>query len=192
MFKLPDAQSMTDDEIYLQTYQQVYQLFCLRAQVLYGVPHALENPKVFTQELSIELDQIDREICRFEGDFWLSIERCKQNGKEFFVEKIATLHRLDFFEKRVMLFLIFSRLNQPRPYGYCAEQIIRILDINNSVAERFKNLLYFSGSSPALIKEVLTVSEICPEKAYQISPKIMQQISSLLKGETQAKQAIGE
>ena len=189
MEDLSKTQLMTGDEAYLETYQQIYQLFCQKAQVLYGNPYAFENPKVQTQELCIELAGINEEIRRVEKDFWISVERCKEAAQVFSVEKIADLHNLDVFEKRVMLLLIFLKINQPSDQGYSPEQILQILDVNNSVTERFKNLFYFSNKPSAFVKEILMVSQRnyprVQEMEYQINPKIMRQISSLVRGEVQ-------
>ncbi|NTU49641.1 MAG: ATP-binding protein [Desulfobulbaceae bacterium] len=190
MEDLSKTQLMTGDEAYLETYQQIYQLFCQKAQVLYGNPYAFENPKVQTQELCIELAGINEEIRRVERDFWISVERCKEAAQMFSVEKIADLHNLDVFEKRVMLLMIFLKINQPSDQGYSPEQILQILDVNNSVTERFKNLFYFSNKASAFVKEILLVSQRnyprVQEMEYQINPKIMRQISSLVRGEGQS------
>ena len=194
MEQLQGAQIMSGDQAYLETYQQIYQLFCGKAQVLYGNPHTFENPKALTQELYIELERINEEIRRVEKDFWVSVERCKAAGQVFSVERIADFYKIDAFERRIMLFLIFFRINQPGNKGCYPEQIIQMLDINNSVTERFKNLAYFSKRSSAFVKEVLMVSQKGSSKgqdiAYQINTKIMQQISMLVSGEWSEDQQV--
>ncbi len=183
MGMLHDMDSMTDDEIYLEVYHQIYQLYCDKARIMYSDPFSLDNPKVWTQELFMKLGQINEEIGRTEKTFWGTIEKGKQVGKKYAVEGIADLHGLDIFEKRVMLFLIFARLSQPRQPGYCPEQIVQILGINNSVVERLNSLSYFSQQPSSFIKEVLLACPRGPVLEYQISPMIMQQISALVSGE---------
>ncbi len=179
---------VSTDEAYLETYQQIYHLFCRKAQVLYDDPSILDKPKVFTQEVGIDLAGINEEIRRAERTFWVTIEQCKQVGQEFSIEKISEQHHLDLFQKRVMLLLIFLKLNQTRGQGYRPEQIVQMLDIRNSVLERFRHLSYFEDASSAFIKEILLDASghfsNGRDIKYQINPGIMQKVSSFVSVES--------
>ncbi len=178
---------ITEDVAYLESYNQIYQLFSKKAKFLYYDPYSFDNPKPLKGDISAEIRSINGELKTGERNFWAMVAQCKQEGKSFSVEVLADHFELDVFEKRAMLFLLFLKVSQPNDRGFLPEQIIQVLDVYDSVVDRFKDLFYFSNDSSVFVKHILTFSREnysrTQEKVYQINPKILRQMTILLRGE---------
>ncbi len=178
---------ITEDVAYLESYNQIYQLFSKKAKFLYYDPYSFDDPKALRGDISAEIRSINGELKTGERNFWAMVAQCKQEGKRFSVEVLADHFRLDVFEKRAMLFLLFLKVSQPNDRGFLPEQVIQVLDLNDSVVDRFKDLFYFSNESSAFVKHVLTFFEKSysktQEKVFQINPRILRQMTLLLRGE---------
>jgi hypothetical protein len=186
IFYLTGEVLLTEDTAFFQTYQQIYRLLCKKVRFLFGDPFLYEDSRILTEDDSRELRSINDEIRAGERAFWAIVQKCRESGKKFSVEVLADHLGLSVFEKRAMLFLLFQRIYQPTERGHLPEQIVQLLDVNDSVVDKLMDLYYFSDES-ALVKHVLTFSKKgllrAHERHYQISPKIVRQMTLLLRGE---------
>ena len=111
-----------------------------------------------TVQLNKRILELDDEVKKGEGIFWDNVDMMRQNGAKFVIEDISSQYKLEIFEKRVLLFLLFLEYFEIDKNVCTEDELLAIFDIEKSVLSRMRNFKYFMSGS-ALTKNRLITRE---------------------------------
>lgn len=165
MLKRTRKQAITNDKQYLDEYFGICQLLLERNKLKRTTSNdsSLRNPLPQVKaknEGEKNYEYLAKVIRKKDRDFWRRVETGHKRGREFAVEKFAAHYGLDLFEKKVLLLFFYIELTERRADYLEVSEIVQLVSIDESVAERMQKVLYFHKSKPLLKYELLKTCQL--------------------------------
>lgn len=116
--------------------------------------------------------------------FWQDVELRLKGGERFIIEEFASYHKLDPFEKRILLFFLYLEFCLPSRNVVSKKDILALFDLDDSPLTRIKNARYLVYYAPLLSNNIIRLenSDFCFME-YALTPFAVTQISRMLNGE---------
>ena len=119
--------------------------------------------------------------------FWQDVEVSLKEGKRFIIEEFAAYHKLDLFEKRILLFFLYLEFCRPAKNVVSKDEILSLFDLDDSLLMRIKNARYLVYYAPLLSGNIIRLENMqfhgFSKTEYALTPFAVTQISRMLNGE---------
>ena len=152
---------LQNDKDYLEQYFKLCRIYQEKRFILNKLKESHSKPQALgeiskpliddTVQLNKRILELDGEVKKGEGIFWDNVDMMRQNGAKFVIEDISSQYKLEIFEKRVLLFLLFLEYFEIDKNVCTEDELLAIFDIEKSVLSRMRNFKYFMSGS-TLIK----------------------------------------
>jgi len=136
--------------------------------------------------LKLRITALNNRIQRQEDGFWQKVDNGKKRGVKFAIEEVAAKHKLDLFEKRLLLFFFYLEYFAIEKNVCMEDELLCIFDTEDSLLSRMRNMNYFRDGS-ILFKEALlyrhcTSNSNSARSQVVLSSKAIDIVSAALEG----------
>lgn len=181
---------MTNDQEYVKEQFKICALLMQKIDLLRELKgsRSRNKPQVKTNSQSIksEIKALNSKIKKEDRLFWQKAESSLKKSSHFAMEEFASHYLLDHFEKRVLLFLFYLEFHRPSNV-ISRDEILALLDFDDSAIARIRNLRYFATDSQLFLNDIAKFEDIgtshCSYTEYSLSHDTMVRISKMMNGD---------
>lgn len=182
-----DDSIFKNDQDYLEQYSAICSLFTERYDLSQDLAGGGRRRNGITREMeelnALRIPKLTQSIRVQEWLFWEKVARSLEAGRRFIVEDLARHYKLGHFEKRVFLLFLCRAFSGKEDLCLSLAAILSMLDLEDSVVGRMKQLNCFDKEKPLLSACILKGDRIlgC---GYELNPVFIEVVSKRLCGES--------